>query len=488
MKNYSKILAAIFIFSMSGCDILDPQPISDISSENFFQSAEHVEAAMSATYDVLQSNSIGRDFKASATAGSDEADTDPGSGGNNNRMNRHEVNADHGPARDLWRELYQGIHRANDILERLPGVSDPALEINNKREQLLGEAHFLRGFFYWNLAKWYGDVPIILQTTTSSDPDVLNVERDPLPEVYDQIIADLTFAEANLPESYETNQFTRGRATTGAAAAVLSKVYLRRAYTEFAGSNDFEMAAASAQRVIDNPNYSLVAPQDFFSMFAADGGNTVESIFEIQTENIELNSGDDLYREFEASENGPRARARIIPNQKLIDAYNANPGDIRKDAVLKPMDPAQNSGFEFYINKHDVGEGQLIPNLVILRLADIILVRAEALNAIGQTPEAINLLNMIRDRAQIGNTTATTPDEVFQAIQDERFVELAFEGHRWHDLSRFPANNFEWGRNELATAAEVSFMDENQTYQFLWPINNRELDINKNLRQNPGYN
>ncbi|MCM5663176.1 RagB/SusD family nutrient uptake outer membrane protein [Galbibacter mesophilus] len=488
MKLNIKIYIALVAISIVSCDTLEQEPISVIASENFFQNEEQVNAALSATYDVLQSGAIGRDFKASATAASDESTTSS-SGGNNNRANDHAINADHGPARDLWRALYQGIHRTNDIIENLPNISDPALDLDNRREQYMGEARFLRGFFYWNLLKWYGPVPVILNTTQSSDPAVLNVERTPLPQVYEQVIEDLEYGEQFLPTQYASEVFTRGRATKGAAQAVLSKVFLRRAYTDFADGGDFQASADYAKKVIDNSGlYRLVPADNYFTMFEAGAGNTSESIFEIQTETIEINSSDDLYREFEASENGPRARARIVPNQKLIDAFNTFPGDIRKDAVLKPMDPEQNAGFSFYINKHNVGEGQLIPNLVLIRLADIMLVRAEALNALNQTADAIALLNTVRNRAQIPPTTATSPADIFQAIQDERFVELAFEGHRWHDLSRFPANNYEWARMEYAETEERSQMSEDETYQLLWPINNRELDVNDKLEQNPGYN
>lgn len=484
MKRYIIIITILFV---SACDVLDQEPVSVIAESNFYQNAEQVEAALSAIYDIYQTGTIGRDFFASATAGSDQSETDPTTGGNNNRMNGHAVNADHGPARDLWRESYRAIHRANDVLENLPGIEHPTLEVGNKRDELRGEALFLRGFFYFTLAKWYGPVPLILSTTTSSDPAVLNVPRDELPLIYDQIISDLTEAADILPESYNIDIFTRGRATQGAANGILAKVYLRRAYTDFAGPNDFQNAADRAQQVINNSLYELVPAEDYASMFAADGGNSVESIFEIQTEEVGLNEGDNLHREFERRENGGRARARILPSPKLINAYLEHPGDIRYLTTIDSMDAELNNGFAQYSNKYDRNNGTLIPNMIVLRLADVILVRAEALNQMGMTAEAIQLLNQIRERAQIPPTTAQTQEEVFFAIQDERFLELAFEGKRWHDLSRFPANNYEFARNEFAETYELSQMDESEVYQLLWPINNRELDINDELVQNPGY-
>lgn len=484
-----RFIILITIFSSLSCEVLDQEPVSVIAESNFYQNAEQVEAAISAVYDIFQTGSIGRDFFASATAGSDQATTDPSSGGNNNRMNAHAVNADHGPARDSWRESYTAIHRANDVIENLPGINSPTLDVGNKRNELLGEAYFLRGFFYFSLVKWYGSVPLILSTTTTSDPEVLNQARTPLPDVYNQIIEDLTFAAENLPESYDIDVFTRGRATQGAANGMLAKVYLRRGYTDFAENNDFQNAAERAKLVIDNTSlYQLVPAEDYASMFAADGGNTVESVFEIQTEQVGLNEGSDLNNEFEARENGGDARARILPSQKLLEAFQANPGDIRYEAVISPMDSVLNNGYAYYVTKYNRNGDVLVPNLIILRLADVILVRAEALNQMGMTAEAIQLLNQVRERAQIPPTTAQTQAEVFQAIQDERFVELAFEGHRWHDLSRFPANNYEFARSEFAETAEISQMDESETYQLLWPINNRELDVNDALVQNPGYN
>lgn len=112
----NRLFIAILVIFAS-CDVLNQEPVSVIAESNFYQNAQQVEAALSAGYDLFQTGTIGRDFFASASAGSDQTTTDPSSGGNNNRMNAHAVNADHGPARDLWRESYRAIHRANDVLK-----------------------------------------------------------------------------------------------------------------------------------------------------------------------------------------------------------------------------------------------------------------------------------------------------------------------------------------------------------------------------------
>lgn len=472
---------------MFSCNVLDQEPISDITSDNFFKNEGQVFAAISGVYDLFQTGSLGRDYFASAAASADVSTT-ASSGGNNNRANAHGVNADHGPARDSWRESYRGILRANDIIENLPNIDDQALELNNLRAQYMAEAKFLRAFFYYRLSMWYGEIPLILETTKSTDPNVIFVERTPLPEVYAQIIEDLEEAATNLPTSYGSNELTRIRVTKGAAQAVLAKVYLRRGYSDFAEANDFQQAADYAKEVMDSELYELVPYADYSSIWTVGNQLTKESIWEVFLETNEVNGGHNSHREFERQENGGRARARILPSPKLIDMLNENPNDVRL-TMIGDMDPDENYGFSYYTTKFNRNGGIDVPNHIYLRLADIILVRALALNELGQTQDAIDLVNIIRDRAGIPDVSASTKEEAFDLIMDERFMELNFEGKRWYDLTMIPDNNYEFARREFEdTGDERSQLDESEVYQLRWPINNRELDLNFNLEQNPGYN
>jgi starch-binding outer membrane protein, SusD/RagB family len=485
MKN--KILYIMLIGFIFSCNVLDQEPISDVTGDNFFRNEGDVFAAISGSYDIFQRNTFGRDFFASASASSDESTT-ASSGGNNNRANAHGVNADHGPARDLWRGCYEGILRVNDIIENVPNIQDQALDLDNLRAEYMAEAKFIRGFLFYRLSIWYGEIPVILETTKSSDPDVVFVSRDPLVDVYTQIILDLEDAAADLPVSYGSNELTRIRATKGAAQALLAKVYLRRAYSDFAEPNDFQQAADYAKLVMDSDVYELVPNAEYASIWSVGQQLTTESIWELFTETVEVNRGDDLYREFERSENGARARARILPSPKLLDMLNQNPDDVRL-TVIGDMDPEENFGFSKYTTKYNINGGIDMPNHIHLRLADIILVRALALNELGQTDDAIDLVNIIRDRAGIPDVSAATKEEAFNLIMDERFMELNFEGKRWYDLSMIPDNNYEFARTEFEDTGDArSQMDESETYQLRWPINNRELDLNFNLVQNPGYN
>lgn len=487
---YTIILISITIIS---CDVLDQEPVSIIASENFWTTAPEAEAGIASMYQPLREGVITREFFVTATCGGDGGTVDPSSGGNNRRMDRHEVTDQQGNTRDLWRALYEVNLRANDALENIPGIEDPGLDANGKRENLMGEAYFMRGFAYFTLLRWYGDVPLVLETTKTSDPELVNVPRDDIEDVYRQAISDFENALDMLPTSYSISEFTRGRATNGAANAYLAKIHLRRAYETFAEPNDFENAAAYALEVINNSLYELLPASEYGTQWAPDGGNTVESIWEFQTEQVGLNEGDNIQRDFEDPANGTRgdARARVLPTRKLIEAFQENPDDIRFPIVISEVidDELRAKGFTHTFTKFNRFGGQQVPNLQVMRLPDLMLIRAEALNELGNSAEAISLVNAIRLRANIPPVPIGSQAEVFEAIQEERFLELCAEGQRWYDFSRIKQNNYKWARAELAETdpATLQDMSASETFQFVWPIYFREISVNDALCQTPGY-
>lgn len=472
---FSILVFNIFVF-ISCDDLLAPQPVSEILADNFWQNADQAEAGISAAYDGVAHPTTIRNLISFVTIASDESKNVPGTSGSRQRMEDHKFTAARqGNTRDLWRDTYLRMQWVNDVFENVPGIVDPRLDANNLREQIIGEAHFLRGYMYFYMTRLYGKVPLVLEVTKSVDDEVVNVTRDEIPVVFDQIIADLNAAIEGLPETYDNEAFTRGRATSGAAKALLAKVYLWRAHKSFGDGNaDFQKAAALAKEVMDSPVYSLVDGENYGDIFAAGAQLTSESIWEILMETDEVN-GNNLQNEFQP---GPIGRVRNVPTQKLLNAFDARPNDLRRAIAIKDVPvPEENNGEPYYTGKHEqIGLDD--PNVVILRLADIILVRAEALNELGQTPEAITLLDQIRERAGIDPTNATTQEEARSAILEERMVELAFEGKRWHDLNR-----------HSITVQEVESISEenNNLHHVLWPVPQDDRDRNPNLDQNPGY-
>lgn len=449
MKKF--ILIYLFIFSITSCDILDVAPVSQISSENFYKSATDAEAALMGCYNMLTSFSYARDIPIVSSVISDE--TVATSGGNFTRHQGFSPNLNQGNIEQFWRISYSAIQRCLNVLENVPGINDPALD----SDRIIGEALFIKGLSYLGLVRYFGGVPIVTQTT-QPDRDLL-LPRSEVSEVYEAIIQDLLEAERLLP----VTNINRARATKGAARALLARVYLQRN-----GTGDVAAALAECEEVMADDQYQLVDAANYGSIFEPGQQDTRESIFEISYRpNLELAGSDQFFRELL-----PTNRYRVRPEPKMIAALEADPNDIRQFIAIDTYngDPYVKKFFQGNIEEPQL-QG---PNIVVLRLADIMLMRAEALNELGRTAEAIPFLNEVRTRAQIAPTTAVSQEEVRSAIADERYVELCFEGLRWFDLIRTG--------KALETIPALTDPD-----RILWPIPVRDIDINPELVQNPSY-
>lgn len=465
IKLYQSILAFILI-GLTSCDVLDQQPVSAIASSNFYKTATDAEAAIIGCYDGYQYD-MSNIMTSPIVCGDDGWAS---SGGNNTRMQTFAVNSGQGNVGDHWRNMYFGIARCNDALEGIPLVTDPS--IDSKRDQLMGEAYFLRGWTYFMLVRWFGPIPIVTKSTRSATDD-LYPTRQPVEKVYDQIIADLLEAEKLLKPTMP-NKY---RASKGAAKAMLARVYLHRlgiAGTTPAQKTEFyQKALTKCEEVMADTQYKLVDGDKFADIFTVGKQNTSESIFELSYRpNISM-EGHNLDNEYvPATGNSYRVR----PDAKLIAAFNASVGDKRKTISF---DVYNN---KTYINKYTAGNPSIATNrrlqdvnVVILRLSDIILYRAEILNELNKTNEAIPFLNQIRARAGLQPTTATSQADVRLAIESERYLELCFEGNRWFDLVRT-------GR------AQANIPELTDLNRILWPVPDHELGLNPNLLpQNPSY-
>lgn len=328
---------------------------------------------------------------------------------------------------------YDGINRCNQALNILPKLTKADANLRNR---LMGEAKFLRAFMYFTLVKCYGGVPIVdrLPNPSSTEDREMLLTRKTASEVYAFIETDLIDAIAALPEksAYASNE--KARASKGAAYALLAKVNLYQ---------------KNWQKVVDNCNavtgYSL-AP-DYATMFRLAGENDAESIFEIQ------GVGSIPARGIQGYSNTQGARGAggwgwgfNTPSQSLVDAYEA--GDVRKNATIifrgttlydgriipNTVENPRYNYKAYSSNFTDAWETDA--NIKYLRFAEVLLMKAEALNELGQTSAAIPLLNQIRNRAGLANTTALSQADVRRAIWKERRVEMAFEHDRFFDVVR----------------------------------------------------
>jgi hypothetical protein len=391
-----------------------------------------------------------------------------------------------------WATMYQGIKWANVVIEKVPLVSmDSTL-----RNKYLGEARFLRGLFYFDLVRAWGGVP---EVTASIPP--LHLAKSTSAQIYSLIISDLQYAETHLTKKSQLASSDQGRATIGAAEALLSKVYLFE--------NDFPNAEIYALKVIQSGEYSL-EPQ-FIDANGVKGNNGVESIFEVGALNVEdFNGGGaqyantqgvrgtpnrgwgfnrpsiELRRSFEPGD--PRLKGTIIDLGDIIDGvYIKGDPDPANDPVVTLNSVGDTVNIQCY-NRKVWTPGNDTPtqwghHRRLIRYADVLLIAAEALNENGKPAEALVYLNMVRKRARGTNSlvlpdiTVTDKNLLRDKIFLERRHELALEGNRFWDLVRT-------GRASTVLGPYGFIPGKHEVL----PIHQSEIDISQgSLTQNPGY-
>ncbi len=492
-RNYNTILLAGMLLISSACsDFLDKNPLGDLSSPTFYQTEQDAVLATNAIYNASRAWFITGGFPILNILSDDMAKgSNPTDGAGLVLVDNFDFGADQGQIQQMYAALYVAIFRANMVLTRVPDINmNPDLQ-----SRLLGEAHFLRAYYYFKLVRAYGGVPKVV----TGDPP-RQIERSPAAEIYDEIIIpDLEFAIANLPERSEYAAEDLGRATRGAALGLLAKVYL------FTG--DTENAERLALEVINSGEYSL--DPNFDNVHAADNVFGSGSLFEIGAIAEDFGEGGNQYGQTQGVRGVPgKGWGFGRPTYDLITFFEA--GDPRMDASIvfvgdtiagevivgdggtpdtTYVDEAETQieQLETYNQKvympGDIPQVQWGHNRILLRYADILLIAAEALNENGKPAEALTYLNQVRARAR-GEITDVLPDitttdqaALRQIIWDERRAELALEEHRYFDLVRtgqaatvLGPLGFEAGKHELL------------------PIPQGEIDLSEGtLTQNPGY-
>ncbi|PKB15979.1 RagB/SusD family nutrient uptake outer membrane protein [Flavobacterium sp. 5] len=384
-----------------------------------------------------------------------------------------------------WRQIYNGINRANVSIDNIPKVSGSDVV----KTRLINEAKFIRGLLYFQAVRLWGGVPIVLHEPTSINVEGLKTKRATVDEVYAQIISDLTAAES-LPLTYAANE--AGRATSGAAKAILTKVYLTR--------KDWPNAILKANEVI-NGGYGYALFENFGDIFNKAKKNGKEHIFSVQFEKNQAGNGSSGNTWQATSFTGFTATepADIISDVALFyDIYEA--GDKRRDVsyTKQLLNPATGTLYTFpkpifskYLDLTNLATPSNVAiNFPLIRYADILLSFAEATNeSAGPTTEALEYVNQVRRRA-FGKAITTpdvtvdlvglTTDQLREAIREERKKEFVQEGQRWFDLVR-------WG-TLVTEVKKVTAKNSVSERNNLYPIPQSERSINPvGLPQNPGY-
>jgi len=375
---------------------------------------------------------------------------------------------------NAWRDHYEGIAATNIILEKIGNVDFGA---NDKKDQYIAEAKFLRALYYFDLVRMFGDVPLVTSEITSPFAG-LEFIRNPAEEIYALIVDDLTAAEQSLPVSYLPDD--AGRATRGAAKALLGKVYLTMGL--------YAKAEIKLKETIDLNQYKLL--DDYGDVFNVNNPNNAEIIFAVQYISGEVGQGNGFWDQFAPSDSyeyvlGPGVSSgggMNIPTPDMVEAYE--PLDKRKSASLE--EGYMNTSDDVFVNDpyvikyKDYGKraGDGGADFPVLRYADVLLMYAEALNEQQRSGEALPYLNEVRHRAGLEDLTISDQSGLKLAIELERRVELAFENQRWFDLVR--------------TGRYVEVMNSKgyqqvKDYHRFFLIPQHEIDLNPKLVQNQGY-
>jgi hypothetical protein len=462
------LLAAAVL--LAGCDsFVDKSPISNPSKEVFFDNEGAFETALNGAYDALQSDgTFYRSYWILFEIRSDNTDQGQDVTGLSQQLfliNQFQETTTNEIVQEAWLDSYDGIERANVILDEVGSFDgDPAFT-----DRVRGEALFLRSLFYYHLAVGWGNVTLKTSSTTGPDEAADATGQVPAEEVYAQIASDLETAQGLLPDSYTGPQV--GKATSGAANALLGKVYLTMGQPA-----DAETAL---RRVVDSGAYRLL--DDYGDLWGPENENTAESIFEVQFTAGVGGEGSGYTNFFSpaASLQTGEGVARNRPTEPMVNAYF----DLDGERFTASMDTSYvgSEGQDIdarYVTKYEsdpFANFDAENNWVVLRYADVLLMLAEA---IGPSDEAWDLVDQVRSRAGL----APVPrDNFFERLLRERRVELAFENHRWPDLKRF--NQYISGVTRDRLSQEV---DDLSGFNLLYPIPQREVDV-AGLTQNDGY-
>ncbi len=445
MKNIF-ILSFIALIAFTSCsDLLDVEPTDAVSTDQAINDKIGVDRAITGSYNALQAvGSYGRNQILVSDLPADNLRWS-GTTQEYSQIDLNVIAADNGTVEGIWAANYDGINRVNNVLSRIPDITDLSDE---ERNMYQGEALFLRALFHFNLVGFFGGVPI--KTEPTLDLNHIDQARNSIEEVYQQVIADLISAEELLPATMPV-----GHASAFTAAAMLAKVYLSQ--FQLTGNSSYAyLAVASADKVINEGGYSLM--ETYADLFIPDPNS--ESIFEVVYDAQNSNRLAQYF--FPRSLTG---RYEVAPTDELIQSYEE--GDTRLDTSIA-IDVENNP---YGIKYTDITAGT--DRVYVLRLAEMYLVRAEARAYSNGDIELIKSdLDVIRSRAGLPATTADDYPSLKLAIENERRHELAFEGQRWEDLVR------------TGRATTILGIDENYT---LFPIPLSEVQTNNLMTQNPGY-
>lgn len=501
MRTISNYIILICVFALTGLGckkVLDQKVLGSFTPDNFFTSDANAVFATNAAYKALSFNSgannaiwvlgdVASDDAIKGGLAGDQADF--------KAIDQFNILPTNSAVEAVWKNYYNGVFQCNVVLDGLSSKNNAISDAT--RKSCIAQAKFLRAYYYFILTNCYGNIPLHLKVETAIESQTHVISQD---SIYLQIEKDCTDAAADLPGKSGTDF---GRATKGAALALLAKTYLF--HTSLA--NHYQLAATTAKDV-EALGYSLT--HNYYDNFNAATKNNTEVIFTVNQIAGTQGLGNELNAWFAPRDIG--GYGFFYPTQSLVDNYETSHDgvvDPRLDYTVAraghpyfdtPFDPSWTT--TGYITKKMVQPLSEVPssiknvgtiNYEVLRLADILLVEAEALNESGQSTAALTPLNKVRKRAResylydsnlpgfgtvptglLPDITTTDQTQLRSVIRRERRSELALEFHRFFDVIRY-------GKDYASAALTPGAPNFNYDKDKWFPIPQSERDANPNL-------
>lgn len=499
MKKYFLIIAGALLLNSCTKD-LDQTPISDATTENFYASENDFVQAVNAVYNGLR-GFPDRQLNLSETRSDNLYAVSDGGVREWEGINSfHKTIAGNSYVDEAWKANYNGIYKANVLLDQLSEKGATIISNADLRTRLEAEARFLRAFFYFDLVRWFGKVPIVEHSLTAEE--ALTIDRSPVADVYTLIINDLKFAADNLPASYAASD--KGRVTKYAAKGILALVHMTRSGPTYGiegpglGVNEWNQALTLLNEIIDSNKYSFLP--SYSSIFSYTNENNAEVVFDIQY----INGANPILGStfpwvlvpdawFLSQGKAVQGGLTIRPvSQDLLNSYQAS--DTRKAFSIQSGFTYNgvtetNSFFKKYVDLTKVPTNNRLDwpiNFIVLRYTDVLLLKAECIlnGASGTQLEVDAIVNKVRERAGLLTpmVNVTLPE-----LMEERRKEFAAEGSRWHDLVRSGLVENVIPNWIAAEDVQKTMQPFNKNY-IIYPIPQSEINIRPaSFAQNPGY-
>lgn len=483
LKRIVYLILMPFIF-LSCTDILNVEPVSQIGSASFWNSEEDARAGINGIY-VLHRNEIAFNLLWWGEARGETLSF--GQQAPEGRERYFENNLTSLNAGPQWRGLYWVVHQANLGIKYIPDID---FVNEDEKNRLLAQSYAMRAHLYYMMVRTWGGVPLVLEPTEGFDPNETFRPRASADEVFTQIKNDIEQSLSLFPSGDISD---RSVWSAPAVNALKADVHLWTGKRMGGGNSDFQEALAATEAV-DMANVSLL--ENFGDIFDFDNKKNAEILFAAHYGRDEsgANYGSEIYIRGDqipaGIDNETRERVgeggglnRVSPSPLMRNAFNED--DLRRDATFIEIYTFDESGeadlFASVSNKFrgtvEDGSRLFLDDLIIYRYADVLLLRAEAKNALGQDPTTE--LNMVRNRAGLDDYSGPMDQESLDsAILEERLFELAHEGKRWWDLVRF-GKAF-----ELVPSLQGQTPDD---CLLLWPISTTTITLNSQIEQNPCY-